>query len=159
MDGETEGMQSIMDLLEEGPHNKHGTCDIPVSCLQKSLSIGFSCGWTYWWNSASISPDRVFNKTAGNSTAQNKYNRSSAVNDSRSQWIQWTTWATSEEELWALTAHMVHFVVAMLLLLCCDYMKSDEALQRTHAVLEYTSNVHVYMPLTAGINGMASVGQ
>ena len=46
------------------------TCDIPVSCRQNSLSVGFSSGWTYSWNSASTFPDRVFSSTAGNSTAQ-----------------------------------------------------------------------------------------
>jgi len=43
---------SFTDSMADGQHtihnpivmnnNKHHTCDIPVSCLQKSLSMGFS---------------------------------------------------------------------------------------------------------------------
>lgn len=41
---------------------------MPVSSVQNSERIGCSWGWTYVWNSDSISPVDVFNRTAGNST-------------------------------------------------------------------------------------------
>lgn len=41
---------------------------MPVSSVQNSERIGCSWGWTYVWNSDSISPVEVFNRTAGNST-------------------------------------------------------------------------------------------
>lgn len=44
---------------------------MPVNPVQNSERIGFSWGWTYTWNSDSISPVEVFNRTAGNSTATN----------------------------------------------------------------------------------------
>lgn len=58
------------------------TCVMPVSSVQNWERIGCSWGWTYMWNSDSIAPVEVFNRTAGNSTAtntekkkQNKQNR------------------------------------------------------------------------------------
>lgn len=41
---------------------------MPVSSVQNSERTGCSWGWTYVWNSDSISPVDVFNRTAGNST-------------------------------------------------------------------------------------------